>query len=976
MLQPNGSETQQQQQPIHNSLLPHRSHPLLNHFIYNYNIQILNNQSSSLLNSSNFPSSIDEYETLKSQLQQELDQHLQSLQEHEESAYQQENNVIFVMDEYLSCLSMSVSKLVCKSSEWNQHNESVLIQQVKNYIDEKSGLLRLESVEFNSQHEEIINDEGFPLFNLSSDNERFITTPSLEVINSTSETMNSTNNHQQVLTSNFVQASIKLRDVCKACFLIEKNFGLISILLENKDQNNLYQSERENILRDLQLCQQPVDSLKYLQQIYMENPKINNYAIFSFLSTLVEHLMTSIVYSVSIQEYGKQSNEIVIPVTLTEILECEALKRVIPLKLLNCIKVFMGPPKGLNLRNVLYHGFLDESELHECYLNFLWKIYFTACRHVALYYSCHDEKRDTNNDHSLPNNSNTVVPSQEYEFRKKFMLKPRNDMSGEEFSQLFEYQKGLLLYMHSQDESMINHILDSSYFVIPTRRRIIGNAFRFLKKGITEKSQIDLQLSLCLLFPQFESALRRLYVAGNEKVDERTWCAQNEEFFSTLEVIFGNHLETSIYSDTILGVNKMTSTSTNAVATSVSEQARLTPNEIFNILHESVGDCLMDSFIFYGGPRLRDKIAHCQVLNQLNPQLVQHYFLIFLVLCVQLSHNKMELFSKCEDSFMKHSTNEMMNENTCSSHASSLFHTMQHFLNRSTPSYSFYDIRTKFIRVWNQLRTKLMDTHSYYICKNYDDSENETNVNTVVKELQDYTCVMNREGFSLSKNLNQEEMLQESNLDESKLNELILKIENNFKKGTPKNVQFTVRDCCMYLTKKYPNMTSKHSNTDLSSILFTNIPLTYFNHFHYPGQQISNIDILVRIVEHLESALQALQDRYKEHCILINERKARTPHRKFYSILIQSKPLLLLIFEFLLELLGIQFDIINRKHASPEEGDGKKRLTWVLQIMTQAERIVGQIKEGTIGLLNSKWMEFMVMREKNILNDRASYLSD
>ena len=299
---------------LHNSLLPHRSHPLLNHFIYNYNIQILKNKEDATSNVVPFINiwTIHDYENLNAQLQQKLDQHLRILEEEE-----QDMPIANIHhDEYLSCLSMSVSKLVCKSTQQQQPPPPL-----QHYVDEKSGLLRvsgevMEECKDKSQRQVHHNmNEEFPLL----------------------DDMSEINNE---MTNKFVKASIQLRDICKACYLIEKNFGLISILLDRSNvQHNLYQNERENILRDLQFCQQPVESLKYLQEIYMENPKINNYAIFSFLSPLVEHLMTSIVYSVSIHEYDKQENEIVIPATLTEILECQALKKVIPLKLLNCIKV-------------------------------------------------------------------------------------------------------------------------------------------------------------------------------------------------------------------------------------------------------------------------------------------------------------------------------------------------------------------------------------------------------------------------------------------------------------------------------------------------------------------------------------------------------------------------------------------------------------------------------------------------------------
>lgn len=56
-----------------------------------------------------------------------------------------------------------------------------------------------------------------------------------------------------------------------------------------------------------------------------------------------------------------------------------------------------------------------------------------------------------------------------------------------------------------------------------------------------------------------------------------------------------------LYHDSV-GQSTLTSETNGEFVNSLNseQRARLTPNEIFNILHESVGDCLMDSFIFYG----------------------------------------------------------------------------------------------------------------------------------------------------------------------------------------------------------------------------------------------------------------------------------------------------------------------------------------------------------------------------------------
>jgi len=445
----------------------------------------------------------------------EHDEKLNQIEEELEKHFKQRDltDGLVAIDECLSCLSPAVSKLVHKDEARNED------YSIGNYFNEQTGLL-------------IVDDDatGFPFL--------------------------------QVSDESFLQSSITLREICSKSWNV--GIKLDSVLLPEFDQPII----AKQVAQYLKNTKQPLTSLEYLQQIYHQD-SINIYAIFSFVSTLVEHLMTSVVYCVTFYENAATIDQMVIPQTLTEILECPQVKQVIPIKLLNVIKVFMGPPKGLNLRNVLYHGFLDETEIHPCYLSFLWRIYLTSCQCVDQYVT---KKGWT-----------------------EFIPKPRTDMTDPSmYCDLLDYQRAgtdepiILFKSHPSDEEIIKQTLDQTYFIVPTRRRIINSALGFLRRGLLKESQVDLQLSLCLLFPQFEFLLRRIYIATNESVDERTWAAQNEEFFSTLDVIFSNHLE-----DTI---NTITEPSARVNATN---ESKLTPNELYTVLKNNLGDTLLDSFMYY-----------------------------------------------------------------------------------------------------------------------------------------------------------------------------------------------------------------------------------------------------------------------------------------------------------------------------------------------------------------------------------------
>ena len=310
----------------------------------------------------------------------------------------------------------------------------------------------------------------------------------------------------------------------------------------------------------------------------------------------------------------------------------------------------------------------------------------------------------------------------------------------------------------------------------------------------------------------------------------------------------------------------------------------------------------------------------------MDPKLVQHFFLIFISLCVHFSKDGNE--STLETSHLLQST-------------------MNHLINKQV-SFSFYDIRTRFINFWNEIKDVYYQKKRFYCCGEGYVCENPVGH---IKELDEYKCAINRDGFSLLKSL-----------DDNIRDDLVNILETNFKKGQPKNVQFSMNECFEYLIVKNPL---------IGKIQSQDIECTYNNHFHCPAQQITNIEMLVRVLEHLYTGLEALEEKYLDLCNLINERKARTPQRKLFITMTQTRSIIDFIFKFFIEYTFIQFEIIDKRQV--EEGDGKKRLNWVQQLLTQALRIEGQIKEGTIGVMCAKFLEFIIQKEKNITKDFQDY---
>jgi hypothetical protein len=526
-----------------------------------------------------------------------------------------------------------------------------------------------------------------------------------------------------------------------------------------------------DLLKQLGLC---IERHAYL---FQNEHCVNNILLqFTVFSTFVERLISSAFKTVRIVKHGDKEDKVIIPSTLSEILLTDELTEIFEENIVDIIIAFMGKPTGLNLRNIVWHGFIEASgQLESYHVTFLVILYLSLCKRVVEW-----TKRENCGffwKEQLEQNETY------YECLYSEWMTHSFNISSTQFDiEIFS--------------SNATQIINNSYFIPPPRKIVsleIVKHFYLAVKSTSEKEQMRfLHNTLALLFPQIEHLLRIVYVSVNN-VSENMLRAESKVLFSTLDILL-NPLITSELAEN-----------------DIKERS----NKLGNVLGHEITDALLDIFIHYQGPRLRDKVAHNE-LASFNIFLVLHTLVLYLYIARKLSHIQEHsllspLLQKGFDYFKKGNT-------------------------------SLFDIRVRFIKQWNQ-----------FIKNERIFSEQDMQNLPSVKECNEYYSVFSKTGYVLKK-INNEAYTPTSNtlIEEQ--------FDPNIKLSKKDILQFTVEDLLIFLDRKLKNISCYMSTIDLR------ISENYRDHFFATEQHISNVEICKRILEgYLIPAREMLLNKLKEY---------------------------------------------------------------------------------------------------------------
>ncbi len=579
----------------------------------------------------------------------------------------------------------------------------------------------------------------------------------------------------------------------------------------------------------------------------------SDYLIFACLSTLTERLIASIFLTMVSRNQSKKQ----LPNTVSEMLDSEELKQCLGEKCVYIISVLIGPPVMLNLRNIIWHGFCGENELDHYYVSFLVRMYLSICDRV----------------------SNTLNGEQ-------FIIKPQilfriseddDSARGRGVKKILEIWSGIEhdpLFFTS-----CRQVVTNSYFNVPFRQPLIMNAFEHYNTAMQDPelptSQYHLLYSLCILLPQFEHALRRLFVSSNVEIPDRLLCAESEELFSTLDIILANTI-------------------------TVGDQTK--PNQIGVEVGQPLIDALFDIFMEYNGPRLRDRVAHCEV-SELDPKIVLHFLTLYMALCNRYKR-----------------TNEQPIDN------------VQILLNKfSKEEYpvGLFDCRTLFINQWNLYISETLPNFVPYEQAKHHVSEMEEN-----EPLFDVL----KGSFSFGK---VKEKTQPMNIEQ------VITIVKTTKGKSKTPVILSAQDMATILMRAL-------GDNELQSL-----SVSYKNHFYISEQQASNVNMCSRMIRHhLYQVISVTSEKIDALSEMIEQRTARSANRKTYATYISLVKLVVLSIRLLSSMIVKEY--LEMDKEGHDEHFYKKKLASLLKIMTQAERFHEAAKGGTIGTYLSVFTKFVI----------------
>jgi hypothetical protein len=288
------------------------------------------------------------------------------------------------------------------------------------------------------------------------------------------------------------------------------------------------------------------------------------------LSAVVERLLGDSLAATCAAQQRKPVEEVACPLMLKDILAADELGEALPSPLLAMLHALVGPPTGLNLRNLAWHGFLplcEPLELLSPYVTLMLFVALEVAGHVA----------------ALP-------PA----LRRP--LRTRDAMAARDAPLLSHWDAVRRASPHAATWEWISRggecdpalaaaaeaIVCNSMLMLPGRERDWREALR-CALGRAPPTAAMAHRAMALAIPTLEFGLRRAYVVVNS-LPEAMLTAESEALYTTLDAILAPTLPESE-----------------------------DPNRLMDLLGTGLAAALSDVFMARQGPRLRDRVAHAEL---------------------------------------------------------------------------------------------------------------------------------------------------------------------------------------------------------------------------------------------------------------------------------------------------------------------------------------------------------------------------
>ncbi|NXH84261.1 EMARD protein, partial [Edolisoma coerulescens] len=260
------------------------------------------------------------------------------------------------------------------------------------------------------------------------------------------------------------------------------------------------------------------------------------------------------------------------PFLLRDLLASEQLADVFGQAVMNVLKVFIGSPHGLNLRNVLWHGFASPQEIPAKYCAML--LFLTAGLGQLL---------------------------QTYLLQTKCVLVHRP------YVIFFSLEELDAFPLNNEILSIAEELVKQSSFVLKTM-------IPFWITGLTAFKQSRYADSVILLLPQLEVGLRLLFTTTN-KCPNRLLTAESSSLYTTFDEMLAKHLDNE-------EVNQLPI---------VLEEPAMASLENFLGWCMFPQDFLWDFLNHQEGPRIRDRLSHGEINLETFPREVANQIVGFAI---------------------------------------------------------------------------------------------------------------------------------------------------------------------------------------------------------------------------------------------------------------------------------------------------------------------------------------------------------
>ncbi|KAI9203950.1 uncharacterized protein BJ171DRAFT_507123 [Polychytrium aggregatum] len=276
------------------------------------------------------------------------------------------------------------------------------------------------------------------------------------------------------------------------------------------------------------------------------------------LCTRIERLLGDVIAS---------SSPDGVPFLLREILLSPVLQGTLSRPLLNLLYALVGTPDGMNVRNVLWHGFvlapaIDYSE--RCYFVLLWVVFFKIIEEFRQHGLQLAPRPSVSLDRYFPQGQ----PDAQAGSGVETSIDPLESTCPAPF-------RFVLIPESARQQSrsaVLQRLLCASAFPLEHTKPMWSDSFSRLDIG-------DDFGFLVLSLPLLEQALRRIYISANQLSPERL-CATNEGVFYIL-------------------LDDM-----------LKAQCDGCPNQLISVVGRPTMGLLRDLFSWPDGPRIRDRLSH------------------------------------------------------------------------------------------------------------------------------------------------------------------------------------------------------------------------------------------------------------------------------------------------------------------------------------------------------------------------------